>query len=497
MPLKGRWALNPRKWFGTASNCVQKTDNKHQIINYSTAKTTARTVASLATRPTSSKSTDPQLLITTNKIKAMPTSSTNDNNSTDALTLVTQLQLPAFSVRHEKSSAFSSSSSLFNKKNTLISTRTEPSIRKNGQLDQKLSIEAIRRHNETMASNTSKLLVSSSLVRSHENHSQQNSTKQHSELNISNISNQCLVDYPQNLSSNLIENCRSLARTCSSSSLGNNDDRDESVSSGIFTDERAEISDCQHTASKDTLSTLDIASIESIDDSQTPQILCQSQSLIYPYRLPMSTVEKNDKKPTRSQQQQHPKPINSSHRVHSAEDLLKDNQINTPMITKYRQSSAAIVKKIEKRISTSQSPNATLEKASFVRIANDTYRLTTEKDNHLYHRRHRNSIVQYSNHDDSLPPANDEESYAALPRTSSTEQLDTNLQNELRAIVDDYLRPIVTSINEVSDRSTKAYHRSKRLHTNNEHVQINIQDIVDKLSSSVNYSIYAPYQRYY
>jgi hypothetical protein len=189
--------------------------------------------------------------------------------------------------------------------------------------------------------------------------------------------------------------------------------------------------------------------------------------------------------------------INRSYRAYSAENILKDNPVVTPVISRNRQSSAAIIKKIEKRNLQGRSPPIPLEKAAFVRVTNDTYRLTTEKDDHLYRRQRPNSVIKYLHHEDSLPPADDEESYATLPRTSSTDQLNNNLENDLRAIVDDYLRPVAASMNKKLSPSTKIQQRSKRSQMNNEQTEINIDDITDRLLSSVACSAYSQYQRYY
>ncbi|CAF2629391.1 unnamed protein product [Rotaria sp. Silwood2] len=493
MPSKGRWTLNPRKWFGTLSSASHKPDRKSQIMNSAAPRISTVAAPVPATTITTRKmpstlTTTPRLLTARNKINVMPTSSINDNSCSNAVSSCTQFQLPAFSMRREKSSTLLSSSKLLNHANVLVPKRTEPSIRKCSQLNEELSIDATRWNAEQIANDRSKLLSSS-----HGNFLQQNSIdRQQSEINISILSNECIVDYPQSLSNNFIEKFRSSIQTRSSSSIDDNDVHDESTSSGIFTDERTDTNDGHRPPSKDTLSILDVLSVESIDDSQTSLNHCQSHSFVPCHRLPISTLETNDNKSSQVQRQ---KLTNRSHRACSADDILKENLINTPVITKSRQSSAAIVKKIEKRIPTSRSPTATLEKAGFVRIANDTYRLTMNKDNHLYRRQRRNSVIQYSNYEDSLPPANNEESYATIPRTSSTEQLNDNVHNDLRAIVDDCLRPIAASINKTPDRSRKNHPRSKRSHTNNEPIQINIEDMIDKLLSSVDCSAYAQYQR--
>jgi len=488
MPSKSRWTLNPRKWFGTISNSAHKQAKKPKIKN-----SVGPLPATTQTNP--SISIVPRLLTSKNRTKVIPTSSINDNNyinNTNNFASFTQFQLPPFSVRREKSSTLLlPSSTVFNRTNTLLPTRIEPSIRKNSQFKEELAIDTTQWHTKTKVYDISKSFISSQ----YEKNSQENSSEKQTETNLSNISNQCLINYPQNLSNNFIEKTPSPTRSHSLSSIDDNDEQDKSSSSGIFTDERADLNDRHCTTSKDTLSTVEALSIESIPDSQISLNHFQSRQVIHPYRLPLSAFQTIN---TKSSQLQRQTPISRSHRSHSAEDILKDNQITTPIIIKSRQSSAAIAKKIEKRIPINRSSPITLEKAGFVRISNATYRLTIAKDDHLYHRQRQNSIVQYLNYEDSLPPANNEESYATLPRTSSTEQLNNNLQNDLRAIVDDYLRPTVALINKTTYQSTKTHQRSKRSqNNNNEQTQINIEDITDKLLSSIDCSTYAQYQRCY
>jgi hypothetical protein len=494
MPSKGRWTLNPKKWFGTIANSAHKRDKKPQINN-PIVQLPSSTVTTVRITPT--KSIVPRILTSRNKIKVIPTSSINDNNYINTSTYFTQFQLPPFNVRREKTSLLTSSSSsttLFNRTNTFFPTHIKPSIRKNSQFKEELSIDTTRWTTETIVYDISKSVISPSLSLESRNSSQQNSSEKQSEINVPNISEKCLIDYPRISSNDFIKKSPSPVRSHSSSSIDDNDENDQSSSSGIFTDERADSNDHQRKASKDTLSTVEVLSIESIADSQTSLNYDQSSPLINPYRLPVSTFETINNKPSRLKRQT---PITRFDRAQSLENILKNNQVATPIITKSRQSSAAIVKKIEKRIPTNRSPPVTLEKAGFVRISNATYRLTIDKDDHLYRRQRQNSIVQYSNYEDSLPPANDEESYATLPRTSSTEQLNTNSQNDIRAIIDDCLRPMVNSINKSTYRSIKTHHRSKRSHNNNEHTQINIDDITDKLLSSIACSAYAQYQRWY
>jgi hypothetical protein len=440
MPSKSRWKLNPRKWFGAIVNAANKRnrDNPSHINNFII--------------PLSSSSTIPHLLATKSKIKVAPISSTNDNNSTNTLPTVAQLQLAVFSKRREKTSTALPSTILFNRRNTLVPTRLDPSIRKNGQLNEPLSIEAARCNTQTKDQDKSNVVVLPALApQGGYFFPQQNSAEKQSEINLSTASNQCLISYPQNLPNQFS------MRTRSTSSIADNEDNDELSSSGIFSEERTDSNNHHHIATKEGLSTTEDLSIESVDASQTSLDHSHSRTSMHHYRLSVSTFEA-----TNNNLEHQPSQPSTIHfqRARSAEDILNKPQINRPVTTKSRQSVAAIVKKIEKRVPTNRPPIGTSEKASFVRIANDTYRLTTDKDDHLYRRQHPHPIIQYSTHDESLPPANNEECYAQLPRTSSTEQLDNNLQNDLRAIVNDCLRPIAASIDKPTYRSIKNSHRS-------------------------------------
>jgi hypothetical protein len=445
MPSKSRWTLIPRKWFGARSKVVQQCEKDNNSISRvppPTATTTTRTM--------------PRILSGKSQIKITPISISNDVNKNN--TNVTQLQLPAFSVRRERTA------STFSRQNTFHPTHTEPTIRKNSRLEAELSIDTTRWNLPS---------ISTSIYEpsKHETFP----TKKLDTTSVSNISNRCLVDYPRHLPKK-IEDCSLPSRSSSSSVV---DDNDNSSSSGIFTDELLQ------TEPKQTLSTLEVLSIESIMDSETSLNNLQTRPIIHHYRRPMSVSEAIDD--TREQRQTS---VIRSHRSQSAESVIKDNQrIPTP---KSRQSSAAIIKKIEKRFPMSQSPTNTLEKAGFIRVANDTYRLTVDKLDHLSYPRKNsiNSFVPYSNYDDSLRSANDEESYATLPRTSSTEQLHNNIQNDLRIIVNECIRPMASSIGR--NRLTKNDHRYKRSHV---HTQLNVENITDKLLSSINESIYARYQR--
>jgi hypothetical protein len=485
MPLKRRWALNPRKWFGSISSAAHKRERNSQLIDHIIPLPPQ---VAKPTRPITQTALVPRILTSKSKTKITPVLSINDNNnnyytrSANAFGSIVQFQVPLFNTGREKTVGS------FNPTNTFVST-----IRKTGQSKEEISMNASRKSAETISCNTSKLLKSSL---QYGNILQQSSIEKQSEMNISNLSDRDLLDCLQDLSNDFSKSSLLPRRSHSSSSLSidDRDTRDESSSSGVFTDERADINDRYRKESKDTLSTVEVLSVESIADSQTSFNHGQSRPLSHRYRLPLLSMETIENKST---QLPNESSINRSYRAYSAENILKDNPVVTPVISRNRQSSAAIIKKIEKRNLQGRSPPIPLEKAAFVRVANDTYRLTTEKDDHLYRRQRPNSVIKYLHHEDSLPPADDEESYATLPRTSSTDQLNNNLENDLRAIVDDCLRPVAASMNKKLTQSTKIQQRSKRSQMNNEQTEINIDDITDRLLSSVACSAYSQYQRYY
>ena len=494
MSSKRRWALNPRKWFGTISSAAHKRDKKYPVA-VSVVPLPAPVAKSV--RTISSTPLVPRILTSKKKTRITPTLLINDNRYIHPNNLAgtsAPLQLLTFHTGREKTPGLMTLPTSLYRTNTLLPTRLYPSIRKNGLLQGELSIHPARRNTEMISYDVSKLLIPPMLPFQYENLLQQNAVEKQSEMNISHVSGQNSLDGLQVSSNNLMRKNSSVRRShslsSSSSSIEDNDVRDESSSSGIFTDERADINDRQCTASKDTLSTVEVLSVESINDSQTSFDHRHTRPLAHRCRLPLSTLETVEDQSARLQSGE---PMARSYRSFSAENILKDNSMLTPVIGKNRQSSAAIAKKIEKRLLTGRSPPTTLEKAGLVRVANATYRLTSDKDDHLYRRQRRNSIIQYLPYDDSLPSADNEECYATLPRTSSTEQL----TNDLRAIVDECLRPMAELMNQTTPQLGKSSHRSRRSHTNHEHTEINIEDLTDKLLSSVDCSTYSQYQRCY
>ena len=486
MPSKGRWTLNPRKWFGAIAHNSQKRE-KRAAMNTAAPPPMSPPVI-VRTMP--SNSSNPRPLAGKGKTKVIPALSVTAAKTIPPIRTepsFVQFQMPAFGIRREPTSTFLSSTRFSHRLPAFVPTRTEPSIRKNPHLIEELSVDATRWNTPVTLCDNSKSLLSPSLTSQGEPFQRGTYSQEQLDMNISNISNQCLIGYAQPSRQYLLEKSSVSSRTRSSSSLDDIDDVHESSSSGIFTDERADLNEGHRTASKDTLSTLEVLSIESIIDSETSLNRCSTRPTIHHFRPTMSPFESLETKSTF----QRPLTLSRAQRARSAEGLLKDTPITTPVTPRNRLSSAAIVKKIEKRVPTSRSPPETLGRAGFVRVDNDTYRLTTDKPDHLYRRHRQNSIVPPLDSDDSLPPAHDEESYARLPRASSTEQLNNDIQNDLRALVDEYLRPVMATKTKPLTRSNQVRSRAKRAHT-----PIKLEEITDKLFSSIDCSIYAQYQRY-
>ncbi|CAF3320074.1 unnamed protein product [Rotaria socialis] len=458
MPSNTRWTLNPRKWFGATSNANQKRDKNQNLL------TRAPPTAAGTTRATPPINQCRSPIKSKTRVAPTPISNDANKNRISTSTSITQLQLPAFSIRRERMSNFLPSTVL-SRQSTFIPSHTEPSIRKNGRLEEPLAIDTTRWNSQ--ATPTSDEPSKHSYFRATQNM-----------ISMSNMSRRCLVDYPR-YSAHITKESSSPTRSSSSSSSSFYDDNYNSSSSGIYTDER------QRTESKDTISTVEVLSIESIVDSPTSSRHISTRPIIHHYRRPMSVIETTEDKP-----QQRQNSLLLSNRSQSAEGILKDTQLVSTI--KSRQSAAAIVKKIEKRLPISRSPTGTLERAGFVRIGNDAYRLTVNGVNSISRLRKSStdSFVPYSNYEDQLRSAKNEECYATLPRTTSTEQLDNNVHNDLRIIVDQCIRPMISSIGK--NRFTKNHNqRYKRSHINNDRTQLNIENITDKLLSSVDCSTYA------
>jgi hypothetical protein len=460
MPSPTRWALTTRKWFTSISNTTHKRDNP--ILRSGTPVTRSVSLASNIAGLSKTKS----------RSKVTPINDTNSTNKFNltSSTLINQLQLPAFSNRRERRTSTS-----FYRQNGFFPNHTEPTIRKNGRSEQILSIDVKR-------SSIQPIPITNFDPSKKENFQSTSSIRQ-METSLFNMSRRCLVDYPRH-SPIPIPMQQSPLPTRFSAESSLIDDDDNSSSSEIFNDEHR-----QYPELKDPVSTLDVLSVKSLSASQTSLNHFHSHPVIHYDRQPVYASEIVDDQLQQQQNSATPAPRPQS---------VQDNQ--TVPIIKRQQSSASIIKKIEKYIGTSQSPIIALEKPEFVRVANATYRLTVDKVNYISdsHKNAVDSFVGCTNSDDSLRPANDEECYATLPRGSSTEHTNKNIQNDLRIIVDGYIRPMVTSMGSNRLPKTHYQHRSKRSHdNNNNHTQLIIEDISDKLLSSIDYPIYTQHQRCY
>ncbi|CAF1461503.1 unnamed protein product [Adineta steineri] len=450
MPTKTRWALNPKKWFDNMSNSTQKRDR-----NDNTLPTVTRGL-SLSTHTI-------HLSRSKNKAKVTPVMLSADANKHSAaiLTPMTQLQLPAFSVRRDRTSLLFSSIS-GNRQNTYFPTHTEPTIRKHGRCEkEELSIDTKRSINQP-----AQTIISSSLT---SENIQQNTAIKQTEMTLSNMSHHCVIDYPRRSSDPIVEST-SPANSSSASSAVDDNDNDNSSASELFNDISI------YNKSKQQLLRLKALSVESIADSETSFKNFPSRPIIHYHRRLINTSNINgNNTPLQGQQI-----FRSSSRSHSLEDIFEDSQT---------------LSTIMKRPQSSVINDKNIEKSKFNRNAHDTYNLTIDTIDELSNcsKSPVDSFVGGSYSDDSLRPAYDEECYATLPRGSSTEQINNNTQHDLRTIVDECLRPIVDSIGK--NRPTKNQHRSKRASINSDQTQLIIEDITDKLSSSLDYSIYTQHQR--
>ncbi|CAF5127891.1 unnamed protein product, partial [Rotaria magnacalcarata] len=286
--------LNPRKWFGTTSNASQKRDKNQNLLTRAppTAPGTTRATPPINQCRSPTKS----------KTRVAPTPISNDTNKNTILTStsITQLQLPAFGIRRERMSNFLPSA-VFSRQSTFIPSHTEPSIRKNGRLEEPLAIDTTRWNSQATPSSDapSKHTYFPGNFRATENI-----------ISMSNMSRQCLVDYPR-YSAHITKESSSPTRSSSSSSSSFYDDNYNSSSSGIYTDER------QRTESKDTISTVEVLSIESIVDSPTSSNHISTRPIIHHYRRPMSVIETTEDKP-----QQRQNSLLLSNRSQSAEGIL-------------------------------------------------------------------------------------------------------------------------------------------------------------------------------
>lgn len=179
-------------------------------------------------------------------------------------------------------------------------------------------------------------------------------------------------------------------------------------------------------------------------------------------------------------------PIIDHYQMLARDDLFEDSQTFSAGTIKRSQSSA-VASSAGERVQTGPSstdPPAYIPKTPSVQSM-DELRSPS---------RHSMASLAASCHSgDSLRPANDEECYATLPRGSSTEQVNNHVQHDLRIIINGYLRPMASSIGP--NPPTKSHTRSKRASISTEETQLIIEDITDKLLSSIDYPIYSQHQR--
>lgn len=191
-----------------------------------------------------------------------------------------------------------------------------------------------------------------------------------------------------------------------------------------------------------------------------------------------------------------------SNRSCSTEDYLR------PMITisknKARLQNDFLEPKTERSVPIQRLSTNELGKVGFVRIDHQTYRISNNNNKkHSFSKNNNDELLSdYEelneenrfDHDESLPPAHCEESYARFPRTSSTDQLENSIQQNLRSIVNQYIRPMANSINQ-SQLNKNQIQRFKRNLNPTEQNTLKIEDIRDKLLSSVDCAIYQQFQR--
>ncbi|CAF1066431.1 unnamed protein product [Adineta ricciae] len=481
MPTKTRWSLNPKKWFAPISPLTQKREKKdNPLIQSLPATITVARTSSLTTNAVRTSKTK-----ACTKITPATESCDLENTHTSNVVPITFVQLPPFTIRRERATAVLPSLS-FTRPTTFVPIHTEPTIRRNGRCEKTLSIDTKRPSLPPIP------LIFSTLPTTDPH--QQKTLMHPAEMSILTMSHRCLVDFPRHTPEPVAKTPSlpnsSLASSLVEESTNNNNNNNKSADPlpGEMCDT---IND--NPESKEQLLTMKVLSIESLAESETSVTHVQSRPIIHHFQ----TIINNS---TSQQQQQMSAP--SSPVSPSLEDVFEDSQTFSGATTitttvKRPQSSSIADKTTEKRIRISPSPPAAIDKTEFVRIAPATYRLCAEQTEQLSTSPclSVSSFVETCLSDDSLRPANDEACYAKLPCGSSTEQINKNIQNDLRLIVDGCIRPMAISIGQ--NRSMKAHQRSKRISTNNDDAQLIIEDITDKLLSSIDYPIYAQHQRCY
>ncbi|CAF0907327.1 unnamed protein product [Adineta ricciae] len=476
MPTKTRWSLNPKKWFAPISPLTQKREkNGNPLIQSLPATITVARTSSLTTSAVRASKTK-----ACTKISPAIESCDLENTHTNNVVPITFVQLPPFTIRRERATAVLPSLS-FTRPTTFVPIHTEPTIRRNGRCEKTLSIDTKRPSLPPIPLTFSTPPVSDP--------HQQKTPVPPIEMSVLTMSHRCLVDFPRH-TPEPIAKTPSLPNSSLASSLV-----EESTNNNKSADPLpGEMCDTinGNPESKEPLMTMKVLSVESLAESETSATHVQSRPIIHHFQ----TIINNN---TSQQQQQTSAPSPSPS---SLEDVFEDSQTfsgttTTTTTVKRPQSLSIADKTMEKRIRISPSPPTTIDKTEFVRIAPATYRLCAGQTEQLSTSPclSVNSFVESCLSDDSLRPANDEACYAKLPCGSSTEQINKNIQNDLRLIVDGCIRPMAISIGQ--NRSMKAHQRSKRISTNNDDAQLIIEDITDKLLSSIDYPIYTQHQRCY
>ena len=439
MPSKGRWALNPRKWFGAISHAAHKRDQNTPINDC------APTPPSLTMNHSGLTAGNFSLLLI-GKNKTKPSKSPADTAAS-----FKHYELPAVRKRTEKNASLLSlsPSKLFYRRNPMtLAPPPIPATGRNAALShEQKPIHSDRQRITAIVHDNSEHVFSPSLSCTFPN---LNEGRRRNERPPS--ARPPLVDNPPHLSDNPI------LRSSSSSMDGTNElsTSSSSSASGIFTDERPDLN--HHRPSKDTRSTVEVRSIESRSYSRT---------CLYDEHVRLSRSDRR-----LSVSQQSTRSLAASQR---SERALRNDGYISKSIT--RPSAAGIVKKIEKRSPADRLPGITVaQKSTSMRTPNDSHRLY----------RRRRSLAEHAHPDDWLRSASNEDSYANLPRTSSTQQLNHYSSDSLRAMVDTYLRPAISS------RNVRQY-----AETNDERTEPSIEDITGKLLSSIDCSIYARYERCY
>ena len=466
MPSNVHWVLNPRKWFGAIAHAAHKRDENSRIND------SAPTPVSLTMNHSVPTTGNLSLLLARkNKTKVTPAPMKPSKNPADAAASFKHYELPAVRKRSETNSSLLSlsPSKLFYRRNPM--TLAPPSIHSTGRnaapSHEHKSTHSDRQKITAVVHDNSEYVFSPSVLCTFPNLNQGRRRNERTEVELPPAARPLLVDDPPHFSDNPI------LRHSPSSMDGTNElsTSSSSSTSGIYTDERPESK--HHRASNDRRSTVEVRSIESRTLSRTclyDEHVRLSRSdrrlSVFSHKSTDFTSFDHSQQSTRS--------LAASQR---SERALRNDGYITKSHT--RPSAAGIVKKIEKRFPPDRLPGITLpQKSTSMRASNDSHR--------LYRRRRPRSLAEHAYPDDWLRPASNEDSYANLPRTSSTQQFNHYSSDSLRAMVDTCLRP------KISSRNVRQY-----AETNEERTEPTIDDLAGKLLSSIDCSIYARYERSY